>query len=419
MNVEERDTGILQTESISTQLEHPIIPRDLRELIECVQTEGRILHIDRSVSPEPEVQSFCRAASELSGTALLFSNILGYKDKRLLLNVLASWANCAIMAGLPSDASVPELIGELCRRADKKTHEPIWIEIEKAPVYECLEIGEIDLYKILPLFRINEHDGGFYLQKACVVSGDIGAVSKRDRMKFGMYSLQVQGRDKLGVHLSGTDNLSIHIQVAERMNRRLPVTVCLGVPPLASLAASAAIGYETAEYSLISALQKHPFELTKCAHSTLSVPAYSEYVLEGYIEPGVRCTEGPFTHIGGSFSGIKRQPQIVVTAIAHRSNPILDNAYVGASWTEHDCLVGIAAALRLHKQAKDTLPEIARSGVRAEGVHLRLDVCSGRERERSAHVSFQDKLPSEGNASAYKQEIEEARRKEERCHRRS
>jgi 4-hydroxybenzoate decarboxylase len=277
------------------------------------------------------------------------------------------------------------------------------------------------LYKTLPLFRVNEQDGGFYLHKACVVSEDVVAGTKHDRIKFGMYSLQVQGRDRLGVHLSENDNLSLHIKIAEKIHRRLPVAVCLGVPPLAALVASAAIGYERTEYDLISALYQHPFELTRCIKSKLSVPAWAEYVLEGYIEPGVRCPEGPFICDGGSLSEIKRQPQIIVTAVAHRKDPILDNTYMGKSWTEQDCLLGIAGTLRLHKQAKDFLPEIARSGTRAEGVHFRLGFCGVRRdgKQSAAAMAFRDSLLAENGLNVYKQEIETARRRQAQCHSRS
>jgi UbiD family decarboxylase len=395
---------------------HAAIP-DLRELLDYVRSKGRLLRIERAVSPEPDVQSLCRAASELKDTSLLFDRITGYQGKRLVVNLLASWANCALMCGLPADLPTPELLDVMCSRADGQSYKLVFVDTEKAPSYECLETGEIDLYRTLPLFRVNEHDGGFYLHKACIVSEDMAAWARHNRMKFGMYSLQVQGRDRLGVHLSGTDNLSLHLSVAEKAHRRLPVAVCLGVPPLAALVASVGIGYERTEYDLISALYEHPFELTRCVKSKLSVPACAEYVLEGYIEPGVRCPEGPFTCDGGTLSEIKRQPQIVVTAIAHRQDPILDNTYVGKSWTEHDCLIGIASTLRLHKQAKDALPEIALSGTHAEGVHLRLGFC-GERRDRGRNttgMSFQDGLLGEDCLSVYKQEIGAARRRQAQC----
>ncbi len=411
----------MAAEVISSNLEVRTVPRDLRELLERLRVERRVLGIERAVLPEPDVAFLCRAASELAGTSLLFDNISGYQGKRLVVNSLASWANCALMSGLPSDLSIAELVNDICSRSDRQSCKPVFLESGKAPSYECLETGEVDLYKTLPLFRVNEHDGGFYLHKACVVSEDMTAVVARDRMKLGMYSLQVQGRDRLGVHLSGTDNLSLHLRAAEKTRRRLPVAVCLGVPPLAALVAAAAIGYETTEYNLISALYQQPFELTRCLKSRLSVPAYAEFVLEGYIEPGVRWPEGPFTCDGGSLSEIKRQPQIIVTSVAHRRDPILDNTYLGKSWTEHDCLIGIAGTLRIHKQAKDSLPEIARSGTRAEGVHLRLGFCGGRRdgRQSPTGMSFRDGLPAESCLSAYKQEIGEAQRRQAQCHSRS
>lgn len=408
-------------EFVRSGREERTVPRDLRELLERSHAEDRVLHIERAVLPEPDVALFCRAASELEGTSLVFDNITGHQGKRLVVNLLASWANCALMSGLPPHVSIPELVDEMCSRANRQSHKPRFIEIEKAPSYECIETDAVDLYKILPLFRVNEHDGGFYLHKACVVSEDIVAGASHDRMKIGMYPLQVQGRDRLGVHLSGTDNLSLHVSVAEKTHRRLPVAVCLGVPPLAALVASATIGYEAMEYDLISALYQNQFELTRCVESKLSVPAYAEYVLEGYIEPEVRCPEGPFTRDGGSLSEIKRQPQIIVTAIAHRKDPILDNTYVGMSWTEHDCLIGIAGTLRLHKQAKDSLPEIARSGTSAEGVHLRLGFCGGPQNGQGSltAMSVQQSLPAESPLSVYKQEIGAARRSQTQCRRRT
>jgi len=394
---------------------------DLRNLIECLQSEGRLLHMSRNVLPEPDVQAFCRAASELGGSSLLFDRITGYEGSRLALNLLASWGNCALMCGLPVDTTVREIVEELCFRANHSQCKPTWIEREDSPSYECMETNAADLYAVLPLFRVNPHDGGYYLHKACVVSKDPSAGVGRDRMKFGMYSLQVQGRDRLGVDLAGTDDLSLHLRNAERVNHPLRVAVCLGVPPLAALVASAAIGYERTEYDLISALYDRPFELTRCLQSNLSVPVYSEFVLEGHIEPGLRCPEGPFTCDGGGFSEIKRQPQIIVTAIAHRKNPVLDNTYVGKSWAERDCMVGLASTLRLHKQARDFLPEIARSGTRAQGVHLRLGFCGGHlDGKRCADgIAFQDVLPAESELSGYKQEIREVRRRQAQCHSRT
>lgn len=412
--------NVVTTELLNGNQRPQGTPRDLRELLELLQTEERILHITREVLPEPDVQSFCRAASELvGGPPLLFNNIAGYKGKRLAINLLASWPNFALMCGLPANTSVAALAEELCNRANESLYKPTRMA-GKAPSYECLKIENVDLYRTLPLFRVNGQDGGFYLHKACIVSQDMDRRARHDGTKLGMYPLQVQGRDRLGVHLKGTDNLAIHLKVAEKMNCPLLVAVCLGVPPLASLVASAASSYEKAEYSLISALSERAFELTQCVKSELLVPAYSEYVLEGYIEPTLRYPEGPFTCDGGGFSRIEKQPQIKVTAIAHRKEPILDNTYIGKSWTEHDSLIGMASVLRLHKQAKSTLPQLARSGTRADRIYLKLGYCSGRgDDEQNARKSSHGEFPLDRylgkSLTVYKHEIELHQRRNVRC----
>lgn len=62
-------------------------------------------------------------------------------------------------------------IDEFIRRWDKfpvtpeRRANPAWAE-------NCIDGEEINLFDILPLFRLNDGDGGFYLDKACVVSRD-------------------------------------------------------------------------------------------------------------------------------------------------------------------------------------------------------------------------------------------------------
>ena len=194
-------------------------PRDLRGFLDLLQAKGRVLKIDEATLPEPEVGAYCRAASGISGSShsLLFENIVGYKGMRLAVNLLASWSNCAVMAGLPAATSVTDLVTELCDRSTRCT--PRQELMRNPPSYECLETENINLLKVLPLFRVHPRDGGFYLHKACIVSPDINASLKPWRVKCGTYSVQVQGRNKLGIHLKSTETLSIHLQTAEKLNR--------------------------------------------------------------------------------------------------------------------------------------------------------------------------------------------------------
>jgi UbiD family decarboxylase len=391
-------------------------PRDLRSFLDILQTEGRVLNIEEATSPEPDIGAYCKAASGGRGSSqsLLFENIVGYKGMRLAVNLLASWGNCAVMAGLPSDTSVSDLVTELCDRSTSRV--PQRELFKDPPSHECVETTNVDLYKILPLFRVHPQDGGFYLHKACIVSPDFNAPLKPGRVKCGTYSAQVQGRDMLGIHLYSTDNLSIHLRTAERLNRPLPVAVCLGVPPLCSLVASMGGWYETSEYDLVSALSGSPIELAHCLTSELVVPAFSEIVLEGYIQPGLRSPLGPVTGDRGRVSKISNQPQIKVTAIAHRKNPILDNAYPGVKWTERDCVAGITAALRINKYGRETLVQVARSGTRAENMFLQMAFSNLFKGDVDPEERVEETDPECVEQDVYLGRIEELRRRSSQCH---
>jgi len=269
-----------------------------------------------------------------------------------------------------------------------------------------VESGEIDLFKLFPLFKMNEGDAAVYLHRAYVVSEDSSTPLGPERMKIAAYSLQVLERETLGLHILGTDNLNNHTAAAEKMNRRLPVAVCLGVPPMVSVAASAAIGYHVAQYGLISALSGHPLELARCPGTHLSVPANCEFVLEGHIDPmqGHREVQLTGERVGIFDPGNHRQ--ITVTAISHRSNPILNNAYVGDGWTENDCVAGLCSALRIHQQKLEIIAEVARSGCRAQGAHLRLEFCNLHgEREECEQTAV-----TQPDLQEYRRQIELLRR---------
>lgn len=391
--------------NIATHLQ---TPADMRGFLDRLRVERRLIRISHRVLPEPDVQSYCRAAAEIqrNATALEFDNIHGFPGKRLVLNLLGSWSNCALLLGLSSSAPLQDSIRELCRRADCNSHlRPTWVE--RAPCYECAESGEIDLFKLFPLFKMNESDAGIYLHRAYVVSEDSSTPIGSERMKIAAYSLQVLGRETLGLHVFATDNLNNHVAAAEKMNRRLPVAVCLGAPPMVSVAASAAIGYHVAQYDLISALSGHSLELARCPNTHLSVPANCEFVLEGYIDPRQDCCELKLTGERGGISDARNHRQITVTAISHRSNPILNNAYVGDGWTENDCVVGLCSALRIHRQKLEIVSEVARSGCRAQGAHLRLEYCN-LHKEKWEQAAVTQQYPQD--LQEYRRQIELSRR---------
>jgi 4-hydroxy-3-polyprenylbenzoate decarboxylase len=99
----------------------------------------------------------------------------------------------------------------------------------------------------------------------------------------------------------------------------------------------------------------------------LEVPANSQYVLEGYVEPGERRREGPFGDHTGFYSLADDYPVFHLTCITHRKKPIYHTTVVGIPPME-DYYVGLASERIFLPLIKKTLPEIVDMHFPAAGI---------------------------------------------------
>lgn len=334
--------------------------KDLREFLETLEAEGQLVRIKDEVLPEPDIASAGRAASNLkNGPAVLFEKVKGYKYS-VVTNVHGSWPNHALMMGMPKDTPVKEQFMELNRRWDKYPVPPKVLSREEAPCKENVVDKDINLFEILPLYRINDQDGGFFISKASVVTADPDDPGNFDKMNVGTYRIQVKDKDRIGIQALAMHDIAVQLEKAERKNEKVPIAICIGNNPLVTFMASTPIGYSQNEYEFVGALQDGvPCEIVKadlCDH--IYVPAGSEVVLEGYIEPRVREVEGPFGEFPGSYSGARNQCVVRITHITHRTNPIYESLYLGIPWTEIDYLMALNTSVPLYKQIKEGFPEL-------------------------------------------------------------
>jgi UbiD family decarboxylase len=331
---------------------------DLRSFLEKLEQEGQLVHYRDEVLPEPDIRAILRAAADLgpTGPAVMFHDILGYGDRRLVGNVHGSWANHALMLGMVKTATLREQFQELDRRWDSYPGELRWVD--QAPCHEVVLQEGFNLLELLPLFRVNPNDGGFYLSKASVVSKDPDEPASVDTENVGVYRVQVLDADTLAMQGLPFHDIAVHVRKAEARNEPLPVAICLGVAPMLSFVASTPLEYAQSEYKYCAALEGAPMQLTKTTDGYLDVPATAEYVLEGELQPRVRVTEGPFGEFPGSYSGARKQVLIKVKRVTHRRDPIFENLYLGRPWTEIDTLMALNTSIPLYKQISATMPEV-------------------------------------------------------------
>ncbi len=333
--------------------------QSLRSFLDVLKDNGQLAAIHDAVRPEPDVRAYLRAAADLgSGSpAIVFDNILGYKGFRIAGNIHGSWVNHAIMLGMEKDADIREQFFQVDRLwKDLNKGELKWVD--HAPCQEIAVERDVNLYELMPLFRINKNDGGCYFSKACVVSRDPDDPENPEKENVGIYRVMVQGPDTLGMQPLPYHDFARHLRKCEERNESFPVAICIGNPPWLTTMAATPLPYGQSEYIAAAAIMGEPIELTKAIGCNLNVPAHAEYVIEGEVVPRKRFCEGPFGEFPGSYSGARNQIRIKVNRVTHRRDPVYETLFIGKPWTEHDTLIGLWTSVPLYKQLKSEFPEV-------------------------------------------------------------
>jgi 4-hydroxybenzoate decarboxylase len=332
--------------------------KDLRTHLQTLADQGQLIQVTEAVLPEPDIGAAACAVNKLGekAPALLFENIKGYTNARIAMNVHGSWCNHAISMDMPKDTPLKEQFLEFVRRYE--TYPGKVEERATAPWEEVVIEDDINLFDILPLFRLNHGDGGFYIDKAAIVTRDITDWDNPDTQNVGMYRLQVKGKNRIGLQPVPAHDIAIHLRKAEELGEDLPIAICIGNDPLISTVAAMPILYNQSEYEMAGALAEEPYPVTTARHTGLQVPWGSEFILEGKILSRVREGEGPFGEFTGHYSGARRMPVVEITKVSHRRNPIYEHLYLGMPWTEIDYLMGINTCAPLQVQLKQAFPEV-------------------------------------------------------------
>jgi UbiD family decarboxylase len=331
---------------------------DLRDFLATLEKNGQLLAFSDPLSPEPHLGAAARAVANLTdrGPALLFDNIDGYEHGRVALNVVGSWPNHALMLGLNKDTPVKEQFFAFARRWDDF---PTPVERREDPPWQENSIeGDINLFHLLPLFRLNRYDAGCYIDKAPVISRDPDDPGNFDKQNVGIYRIQVKGPDRVGIQPLPTHDIGLHLRAAEERGENLPVAIAVGNEPVITTVAGMPLLYDQSEYEMAGAIQGSPYRIATAPLTGMDAPWGAEAVLEGEIIAGIREVEGPFGEFTGYYSGGRRQPIIKIRRVSYRRDPIFEHLYLGTPWTEMDYTLALNTSVPLYQQLKKDFPEV-------------------------------------------------------------
>jgi 4-hydroxy-3-polyprenylbenzoate decarboxylase len=357
----------------------------LRAFVRHLEEVGELVRVREAVSTDREITEIADRCmkSPGGGPGLLFERPV-LPDGRisefpLAINLFGSTRRMAMSLGVSDLDEVGARITELLQThvpeglAGKLGMLPKLFEIARFPPRSssgeppCQQIvlqeHDIDV-GALPNLVCWPGDGGPYLTWGMVITRD----PRTGVRNVGLYRVQVQGRRELAMHWQrhkvGADHWR---QMAER-GERMPVAIVLGADPASMYAASAPLPPTVDEFLFAGFLRKAPVRLTRCVTNDLDVPAESEIVIEGYVDPAEALVmEGPFGDHTGFYSLADLYPRVHVTALTRRHGAIYPATIVGRPPME-DYYLGHATERIFLPLLRLTIPEIVDYHMPAYGI---------------------------------------------------
>jgi 4-hydroxy-3-polyprenylbenzoate decarboxylase len=216
----------------------------------------------------------------------------------------------------------------------------------------------------LPIQKCWPLDGGRFITLPCVVTRDPDTGERN----VGMYRIQIYDGRTTGMHWQLQKVGARHGRRYYETGTRMPVSIFIGGDPMFPFAATAPLPDGLDEFLLAGYLRKKSVELVKCETNDLEVPANSDFVIEGYVDPKEPLRdEGPFGDHTGYYTLPEPYPIFHITAITHRKDALYPATIVGKPPME-DFYIGGASVKLFLPIFKMNFPEIVDIALPAEGV---------------------------------------------------
>jgi UbiD family decarboxylase len=276
---------------------------------------------------------------------LLFDHVRGHTTP-VVQNVMASRRALAFALGVEE----VRLADEYARRL-RDTIEPVMVD--DPPFRARIETGDrVDL-EALPIPTYYPGDGGRYLTAGLTIARDpdTGVATA------GYHRYHLKGRNRLGVSLHSRRRMFEYHRRAEAHGRNLPCAIALGLHPAVGMGALAYPGPEVSKLDVIGGLFGEPLQVGRAETLDLTVPAWTEIVIEGEILAGVREPEGPFGEFTGYFSRRSTEHVFVARALAMRAGAWFQSIGSGRA-PDHILPLGVLREAEIRNAVGRVIPNV-------------------------------------------------------------
>ena len=313
---------------------------DLRGWLRRLAATGRLAVTRNGVSLTDELAAVSKKL-ELE-RAVMFPRPGGH-PMTVVANLFVDRAWIADSIGVPTE--------DLLTRFQQAVRQPLaWTEVTDAAAQEVVH-RDVDLLKLLPIPKHNEHDSGPYITAALLIARN----PKTGIQNVSIHRCQVSGPDRIGVLLLPR-HTHHYFRMAEEAGEALEIALVIGVHPACILASQAIAALDEDEMEIAGALMGAPVEMVKCKTNRVRVPAHAEIVIEGRILPKIREPEGPFGEFPQYYGPRANREVIHVDVVTHRANAIFHTIVGGGM--EHLLLGEIPREATLLEHLQRSFPSV-------------------------------------------------------------
>jgi 4-hydroxy-3-polyprenylbenzoate decarboxylase len=297
--------------------------RTLADFLEDLGRAGELAAVDAEVDPCLEVAEITRRVARQNGPALLFRNVKG-RDIPLVTNLFGTESRILRALGAES-------IEEATARIDRALNGggEGWLErlrlggksgaatgyaatrVKTGACQQVVRLGsDVNLLE-LPLIAQGWAPNKPAIRSALMLSAD----PESHAQVFLRGNLQIESRDTAVVAWLEVADPSRIAKACGDVGRRMPVAIIIGGDPAVQLAAAAPLPFAVDPLGLAGLLREKPLDAVACHSVDLLVPAESDLIIEGWIDPAEHASiDGPYFLHGAN--------HLHVTAVTHRANRV-------------------------------------------------------------------------------------------------
>ena len=336
---------------------------DLQLHLRDLEEQGLLRRIDRPINKDTELHPLVRwqflgGMSADERRAFLFTNVTDSNGRKYDMPVVVgSLAASPRIYALGMGKKVEE-IGNCWLHAIQHPIPPV--RVSNASCQEVVIKGEALKQKggglaALPVpISTPGFDAAPYLTATLCTTRDPETCVQN----MGMYRAALKATDRLVVRMvarPGGAGGYIHWLKYRKLKKPMEIAIVVGAAPVVEFTGPQKLAIDLDEMAVAGGLAGRPIPIVRCVSVDLDVPADSEIVIEGVIEPSVLEPEAPFGESNGYVALEAFNMPMRVTAITHRKQAVFASIISQVTPSESSAIKLVAYEPLYLSHLRDTL----------------------------------------------------------------